>query len=124
MVIKCRKNGEYIPIPDFDRDLDTIEEEYSGYNAIRTFIDVNTDEDKKEFIHYLLVDSNKKGLKTLEEMMKIYADICKDLSEKLDKYKREVKNDRNNASGKVVSPIPGGLKVEELEEKFRKYINN
>ena len=71
-----------------------------------------------------VLSSNKKDLKTLEEMMKIYADICKDLSEKLDKYKREVKNDRNNASGKVVSPIPGGLKVEELEEKVRKYINN
>ena len=62
-LLNAEKNGEYIPIPDFDRDLDTIEEEYSGYNAIRTFIDVNTDEDKKEFIHYLLVDSNKKGLK-------------------------------------------------------------
>ena len=62
-LLNAEKNGEYIPIPDFDRDLDTIEEEYSGYNAIRTFIDVNTDDYKKEFIHYLLVDYNKKGLK-------------------------------------------------------------
>lgn len=62
-LLNAEENGEDIPIPDFDRDLDTIEEEYTGYNSIRTFIDVNTSDDKKEFIHYLLVDTNKKGVK-------------------------------------------------------------
>ena len=62
-LLNAEENGEDIPIPNFDRDLDSIEEDYRGENAIKTFIDVNTDEDKKEFIHNLLLNPNKKGMK-------------------------------------------------------------
>ena len=62
-LLNAEENGEDIPIPNFDRDLDSIEEEYRGENAIKTFIDIDTSDNKKEFIHNLLLHPNKKGVK-------------------------------------------------------------
>ena len=62
-MLNAEENGEQIPTPDFDRDLNTIEEEYKGENSIKTFIDVNTDSDKTEFTHDLLLHPTKKGVK-------------------------------------------------------------
>ena len=62
-LLNAEENGEDIPIPNFDRYLDSIEEDYRGENSIKTFIDINTGDYKKEFIHNLLLHPNKKGVK-------------------------------------------------------------
>ena len=62
-LLNAEENGEEIPTPNFDRDLNTIEEEYKGENSIKTLIDVNTDSDKTEFTHDLLLHPTKKGVK-------------------------------------------------------------
>ena len=62
-LLNAEENGEEIPTPNFDRDLNTIEEEYKGENSIKTLIDVNTDSVKTEFTHDLLLHPTKKGVK-------------------------------------------------------------
>lgn len=78
-LLDAEENGEEIPAPNFNRNLDTIEEEYKGQNAVRTLIDINTNEYKKEFTHDLLLHPSKKGVKL----------VVPNNQEEIDKYTAE-----------------------------------